>query len=120
MELFLLYLWLKLEALHWLLSILQIPVGIVSGGILLYTCVESPAKEDRTVFYGKVLGLVWIGLIFLKLIIPTQTQVAVLVGAKVAMDMATSPEGTKVATILRGKANEFLDSEISKLKQGAK
>jgi hypothetical protein len=44
--------------------------------------------------------------------IPSQKNVAILVGASYAMDMAKSPEGAKVQTLLRSKVNEYLDNEI--------
>ena len=43
---------------------------------------------------------------------PSQKNVAILVGASYAMDMAKSPEGAKVQTLLRSKVNEYLDNEI--------
>jgi hypothetical protein len=42
-------------------------------------------------------------------------DVAILVGASIAIDVARSPEGEKAVRLLRMKVNEVLDEEISKI-----
>lgn len=48
-------------------------------------------------------------------LMPSKTDIAILVGASIAIDFAKSPEAEKVSILLRGKANELLDAEIKKL-----
>jgi hypothetical protein len=57
------------------------------------------------------------GSLFIAL--PNQTETAVLVGASIALDVSKSPEGQKIGTLLRAKANELLDNELNKLNKPA-
>ena len=45
-------------------------------------------------------------------LVPSQKDVAILVGASYALDVAKSPEASKVTSILRAKVNDYLDAEI--------
>jgi hypothetical protein len=53
--------------------------------------------------------------IILVLLLPSTKQMAILVGANFALDAVHSPEGQKVTSLLRLKANEILDAELVKL-----
>ena len=53
--------------------------------------------------------------LFFGMFIPDKTETAILVASSVAIDVAKSPEGTKIGQLLRGKANELLDAELKKL-----
>lgn len=54
------------------------------------------------------------------LFIPSQKDVAILVGASYALDAAKSPEAAKVTSILRAKVNGYLDAEIKAINQEKK
>lgn len=120
MELLLIYLWLKLDSFGALLT------GVIIAGTLFYflgwipRVIEQLDREDDglgLVFCRWHSRMVWAvcGAVMLQLVTPSSKDVAILVGSSIALDVAKSPEGTKVASLLRGKANELLDEEISKL-----
>ena len=50
---------------------------------------------------------------FLITIIPNQIQTAVLVAGHYALKMANTPEASKVMSVLRKKANEYLDQQLA-------
>lgn len=112
MELVLLYLWLKIDAIG-------LMFGIAGAFCFLGAFVSAMEKSTSYGDAGKLWGrrikqfLISAPLLFvLATIIPSKTDIAILVGASVALDMAKSPEGVKVGTLLRGKVNEVLDDAI--------
>lgn len=133
MEVFLVYLWLKLDVFITFVSI------VASVSILLYLFgwiprgsenYDEKSKRDseyRSYFFEKnfckwhtrllIFGVVCL---FPALLLPSSKETAILVGASIAVDVSKSPEGAKVATLLRGKANELLDEQINKLKKETK
>jgi hypothetical protein len=153
MELFLVYIWLKLSVLLWVLGITA-----VGGAVLwLLSKLNMSVASTYDLTYeqwiqtedAKKLGanptyrytardlynnycpqtttkssdiplpkwFVWVPCtsLVLALLIPNQTDTAILVASSVAIDVAKSPEGTKIGQLLRGKANELLDAELKKL-----
>lgn len=122
MELLFVYLWLQLTAF-------KIIFG-VSAALLIFswlipviayadTVYESEKERiSSTRFYKTRYTRFVIGVFFslLATLLPSKTDVAILVGASVAIDLAKSPEGAKVGQLLRGKANELLDQELEELK----
>ena len=116
MELFLLYLWLKLDGFLIVLFAFLV-FGGITYGFMWIPRTDSYPTHNVTKFnkiHNRLAGAVLTAL-FLSLVIPSSKDVAILVGGKIALDVAKSPEGNKVATLLRGKANEYLDSELKKL-----
>jgi ABC-type uncharacterized transport system permease subunit len=134
MELFLLYLWLKLDgfiALSVLFTVLSVITLLISLGnyrdarsnLINYRALYDPKKQEARLASWKpwIKGSFISSLCFLFLtaLLPSSKDTAILVGASVALDMAKSPEGQKIGTLIRGKANELLDNEIKKLNQPA-
>jgi hypothetical protein len=135
MEVFLVYLWLKLNTvILWavLFAIACALTAIISSGVIAtngnnecsaqhtikkWQEEEAPAWKALRARFTK-----WgIGFFLFALFVPSAEQTAVLVGTSIAVDVAKSPEGTKIAALLRGKANELLDEELKKInpvKQG--
>lgn len=121
MELFLLYLWLKMDSI---ITIFQ-TTGVVSGFIFFVTFMFShmtSSYEDMYKYAVEFKTKTWKKWIFLPItcfmigtFLPSKTDVAVLVGGSYALDVAKSPEAAKLMTVVRGKANEILDEEIKKL-----
>jgi len=120
MELFLIYLWLKLDGLSIFLGISSSLLVILTLLLFIPRAIEnwednSTEEEKRWIkrhnhmMWASVLGIV------LALFTPTSKEVAILVGSNIALDAAKSPEGIKVASLLRHKANELLDAELQKL-----
>ncbi|MGE5452214.1 MAG: hypothetical protein ACM3VZ_10300 [Acidobacteriota bacterium] len=123
MEVFLVYLWLKLDT---------VLIVMCTCGVLMLI---SPA------FYAMSKDLVWkdeeirrielmwpiykrafiSGCVILILctVLPSSKQTAILVGTSYAVDLAKSPEGVKVVSLIRKKANEYLDEELKDAKKDA-
>lgn len=120
MELFLLYVWLKLGTIHG--ALIGIGFLMVSYVVILLFYVDGPdtswedTKERRPVYYPKIKRIaagavcIW----FVAALLPNQTQTAVLVGGHYALKVADTPEAGKIMGLLRKKANEFLDAELAK------
>ncbi len=134
MELFLLYLWLKLDGFIGISELFTIlcTIGLVvslgnygdaKSNLTNYRTLYDPDRQEARLASWKP----WIkrffisGVCFLSLstLLPSSKETAILVGASVALDMAKSPEGQKIGTLIRAKANELLDHEINKLNKPA-
>jgi len=140
MELFLLYVWMKLSTLAILNGIaifLSCALGVVL--FLVMSDYESLPKrsdyrnreewEEACKRHEEQKGSLWeirvlhrlkwiiAALIALFVVMPSQTQTAVLVAGHYALRMADSPEASKVMLVLRKKANEYLDEELKEVKK---
>lgn len=51
------------------------------------------------------------------LLTPTARDIAVLVSTHYALELGKSPEGTKVMSLIRKKANEYLDEALAEKKK---
>lgn len=132
MEVFLVYLWLKLDTFIGITTSLWIGLAIFVAASTFHILNNgNHIYEDYQKEWQQTKGRSWrkwrnyslvSALIFyiLSAAIPTSKETAILVGASIAVDVAKSPEGTKVAALLRGKANELLDEQINKLKKETK
>ena len=129
MELLLLYFWLKINSIiHTLIGISVL--STVGMGILalmtIFTKADNLPESEDYIWAAKVQKKLnkWVYLpiicTFLSVMLPNKTDIAILVGASVAIDVAKSPEGTKVGQLLRAKANELLDDAIKDLKKEEK
>ena len=136
MELFLLYVWMKLSTIQVVLGIF-----IAAGVVAVLCCVIAllndsilrrynydtreewetavEAKKKNRTPYRLLQRLKWAipALIALFVVMPSQTQTAVLVAGHYALRMADSPEASKVMQVLRKKANEYLDEELKEVKK---
>ncbi len=127
MELFLLYLWLKLDSVLSLLLVIVISSGFAYlFGWLPRSWENFDNKADNgSEFHKKYcrwhnrLVFIALGALCIGTVLPSSKDTAILVGASIALDVAKSPEGQKIGTLIRGKANELLDNEIKKLNQPA-
>ena len=119
MELFLIYIWLKLGVLTFGLVLTAIVLCIVR---FVLSLARGDLYENQRAAYDArwkrwqkwTLPVAITALVFAGML-PSKTDVAILVGAKIAIDVASSPEGAKVGAILRGKVNELLDEELKQL-----
>ena len=136
MELFLLYVWMKLSTIQVVLGIF-----IAAGVVAVLFCVLVLQQGDEDVVAGRyhreewetaveakkknrtpyrlLQRLKWAipALIALFVVMPSQCQTAVLVAGHYALRMADSPEASKVMQVLRKKANEYLDEELKEVKK---
>jgi len=58
-------------------------------------------------------------LVVISAAIPSQNQVAVLVGTHYALELGKSPEGQKIVSVVRAKANRYLDEQLKELTEEA-
>lgn len=116
MELFLLYVWLKINTL--VVSLNMLGAAAALGAIVCFINVSETHDHDKKKKWLKYAWK-WVRIAPIVLgfaaLIPSKTDIAILVGASVALDMAKSPEGVKVGTLLRGKVNEVLDEAIKEM-----
>lgn len=90
-------------------------VSVYSAIDMLEKVLYCPVSTWSVIKTKMYAGAICIGL---ALMLPSKTDVAILVGSSIALDVVKSPEGQKIGTLIRGKANELLDAEISKLSKG--
>ena len=120
MEVFFVYLWLKLDSFLALVG--------VAGTALLFCwfayligkdgCHYEDAKEAFTnKWWNKTKKAVYLGFfcIFIATMAPTSKETAILVGTSYAVDFAKSPEGAKIGVLIRKKANDYLDEQIKEI-----
>jgi hypothetical protein len=127
MEVFLVYLWLKLDTFSGItgtISTLAIIFGVIFTVFAGIARVEmrNDIEEDRNSYLLLKKGMkifLTAALIFgtTHTLLPSSKETAVLVGTHYAVQLANSPEGQKVGSLIRKKANEFLDEQ---LKEAAK
>lgn len=124
MELFLLYLWLKLDSIITVLGFVCF-LSVVALGIY-YICRSvdycdnyiRDRKESYVAFDAghknlkKYLVLAIPFSLITAVALPDSKDTAILVGASYAIDLAKSPEGVKVQSLIRKKANEYLDEAL--------
>jgi hypothetical protein len=123
MELFLLYLWLKINSVIAASVAAALVLAVVALFKFMAVGIDRDVYGEQHAERNKVgsrwaRGLVAAAVPFalVAVLTPNKTDIAILVGAAYAIDLARSPEGAKVQTLIRAKANELLDAEIAKLK----
>lgn len=129
MEVFLVYLWLKLDTFIALTTVLWIILAllallsslvILDSGGKLWDREKEEWQQNKGPGWRKWRKSCLISALILcifSVAIPSSKETAILVGTSIAVDVAKSPEGAKVAQLLRGKANELLDEQIKKLEK---
>lgn len=144
MEVFLVYLWLKLDTLSGFFGITSLIVGSFLTICSIFFFVDETVGRKENPEYLKwknlsldqrtkldcppptikkkwreVFGVVPITIVIsfgaLWLFLPSANQAAVLVGTHYAVKLAESPEGLKVQSLIRKKANEFLDEQLKEV-----
>jgi hypothetical protein len=122
MELFLLYIWLKLGSISTFLILLAV-IGFavtlfmtLDIGVSRKDYVKEKRLKELTDFRKAafiVMTTAGLGATFL----PSKSDVAILVGASYAFKAADTPEAQKVMTLIRKKANEMLDEQLNEEKK---
>ena len=119
MELFVIYLWLKVD-----LFIRLFVAGSVCAGasVSFVYAVSSPSsRESKEAYYTKWSKpykrfLIAISTVFMfGVLTPDSKDIAILVGASYAVDFAKSPEGAKIGTLIQKKANDYLDEQLKEV-----
>jgi hypothetical protein len=131
MELFLLYVWLRLNII-----LIWGCIGVlVTGGMFLFIVANNDEPEPRynttevdpkkMAFYQYWRRIMFncrnwcIGLFLVLLLCPDKEDTAYLVAGHFAIEAAHSPEAAKLVSLLRGKVNEYLNEQIAKLPAAA-
>lgn len=114
MELFLLYIWMKLGTFIGFIVIFSVLCWFTAFICALqHNEVHTKTSEYwilcKKWFIAGVIGFI------LALVVPTQNQVAVLVGTHYALELGKSPEGQKIVSVVRMKANKYLDEQLQEL-----
>lgn len=119
MELFVIYLWLKLDIFIRVLVISSLTLTICIS--LLYV-MNSPVDRRETKEYYtrnsksyKRFLITMCSMFIVGTILPSSKDTAILVGASYAVDFAKSPEGAKIGTLIRKKANDYLDDQLKEV-----
>ena len=117
MEVFLVYLWLKLDSLRFFLCVTFFicVLGWFVYGISLSDChFDKDKNEHRNKWWPVTKKTLISGVLCLiiSLLMPSSQQTAILVGTHYAVDLAKSPEGAKVFSLIRKKANDYLDEQL--------
>jgi hypothetical protein len=124
MDLFLIYIWLKLPSIQgfmfFLLGFCSITTLILFNyvrPISHYRETEETREADKQAAkLAKKVTLIGCSciftLVFLIQALPSKEDVAILVGSSYALDLAKSPTGQKVKTLLVSKAEAMLDEVI--------
>jgi hypothetical protein len=118
MEVFLVYLWLKLDsitvALYIVAGVLALAVPFVYAVGYPDGCYQETKKAYKAEHQNTRNRCFTIGVIcgVLALLLPGSKDTAILVATHYAGELVRSPEGTKVLTLARKKANEYLDAAI--------
>lgn len=117
MTLFLLYLWLKLEAIH-------ITLGICTGGVIFVTFLGALLTGDYEPNWDWIKRMKrWLIAAFLLTIVnvalPTQKEGAYLIAGYAGMKLVETPEMGKLTELVRLKVGNYLDDELTAAKAQA-
>lgn len=117
MELFIIYLWLKVDLFINIFTWVLAPITLIV--LLVYAIARSEKnsysiEEFKTNWDNKLKKFLIIsGTLFtIGILTPDSKDIAILVGASYAVDFAKSPEGAKIGTLIRKKANDYLDEQL--------
>jgi hypothetical protein len=111
MELFLLYLWMKLDTFRGVLLVLGMVGTILLPFALMWAVDEKPLRDKRLRSWKWGAGVTML-LFSLFVVVPSSNQMAGLVVGGVALNAAESPEAQKMLTLLRKRANAYLDEQL--------
>ena len=120
MELFIIYLWLKVDLFINIFTWVLAPITLIV--LLVYAIARSEKnsysiEEFKTNWDNKLKKFLIIsGTLFtIGILTPDSKDIAILVGASYAVDFAKSPEGAKIGTLIRKKANDYLDEQLKEV-----
>ena len=110
MELFLLYLWMKLDIFRviWGMSAL---LGL--GSLLIWAAIlDADGVWDKCKHLWARGAWLVVTCFFLFIVVPSSNQMAGLVVGGVALKAAESPEAQKLLSLLRQRASDYLDEQL--------
>lgn len=110
MEVFWVYLLLKLDSFNTLMIFLSLALGAGAGIKFL----EHISFDDGVPKIFKYATIAFPFCLLLTIAMPSTKQMAILLGAHYVVAAAQSPEGQKAQQLIRKKINEILDEELNK------
>lgn len=120
MEVFLVYLWLKLDSFLAMLGFSG--VGLLFCWVVyLFGKDNCYSENEKEIFankwWNKTKKAVYAGFfcLFVATMAPSSKETASLVGTSYAVDFAKSPEGAKIGSLIRKKANDYLDEQLKEV-----
>lgn len=116
MEVFLVYLWLKLDTLLVSFFVLAISGTLLFAVYSLGIATEGNEAERET--YKKIYPrFLWVLILLWSFIIltPSSKDTAILVATSYATDFAKSPEGAKISALIQATANKHLDVALEEV-----
>lgn len=121
MDLFLLWVWLRLDTLIGILGMTAAVSWLLAflSGVLRLLAADEGESEVKTLV-EKLNSWVIVAAIVATcglVLLPSSKDVAVMVGYYYGKEALQSPIGQKAQKVLLGKANEILDQELEKLKK---
>ena len=123
MEVLFVYLWLKLDTFIPILvaygfcctTVIPSVYSIGRPSSYLYGRDELAAYETKWAKIAKRTFISGVVALAIATLLPSSKETAILVGTSYAVALAKSPEGVKVGTLIRKKANQFLDEQINSI-----
>jgi len=138
MDLFFIYLWLKLDAIGIfcasigaLLSLVVVLVGTVNSTTKVNPAYDAWKKENskQLVYHNPydpnlrvMLWSTWprwkyvpMMMLVMSVILPTSRDTAIIFASHYALELSKSPEGEKVWQLVRGTVNKELDAALADL-----
>lgn len=125
MELFLLYLFTRLDPMHGALCFLTVaPIFVGMGSLIGFSCAadfaHSVDERANLHLWRKRLVLLSVVVFFaagiFKVLLPTQKDLAIIVGGYLAIQAASSEPAKKVYSIVNG----LLDEQLAELEAAQK
>ena len=117
MDIFLLYLWTRLDGLLFVSGFIVL-VGIIATFILV---VIGHLDEDKKLLnLAKTGAKVTIGAVLVSLVIPSQKDAAIIAGGWAVKQVATSEGAQQLSSKTFALINGKLDEELAKLKKETK
>lgn len=113
MELFLLYLWLKLDLFSSICTLLFMGGGFLGGFLFCISADSDHPGDVKGRSFAKKLLIVALICGPIAMLLPSKKDAAILVGGHFALQAVQSPEAAKIISVLRLKANELLDEQLN-------
>lgn len=119
MEVLFVYLWTQLHSFTFALSF---AAGAMVALWIICAAVRDCSEDVDSESYKKAVQIhsfcapLFLLFTVAAVLLPSQNTVAVMVGTHYAVKLSGSEEGAKVASLIRKKANEYLDEQLKDAK----
>ena len=119
MDIFLLYLWTRLDQISFTLGTLfLLCCGVLAASVLSRMfCFDQHEREESWEFWGPwVKKAIWVGgvILAINIIIPTQKQAAIILAGSAILDVAKSEAAGRIASKSVQLIEQTLDGYLKK------